>query len=191
MPAVRHEEHIVEPAEDRQLPEPLAHMMLEDAEHLFLQRILGHPIEMIQPGLCRPADVKGRSDVRTRPIEYILYLAPVVHVFEIEMLHRCAGDNHPVELLVAHQVEVTVKRLHMLDGRVLRGMALQFHKAHLYLEGRVREQPYQVGLGSNLYRHQVEDDDFQRTYVLCTCPRCIDNEDILFLQQVDGRQFIR
>ena len=57
-------------------------------------------------------------------------------------------------------------------------MALQFHKAHLYLEGRVREQPYQVGLGSNLYRHQVEDDDFQRTYVLCTCPRCINNEDI-------------
>ena len=191
MAAVRNEKHIIESTKDRQLLETLAHVMFENAEHLLAELVFRHAVIMVQPRLRSPADIERRSDVRACPVENGLKFAPVVHALKIEVLHRRARDNHPVELLAPHQVEVAVERLHVLYRRVLRGVALQLHKAHLYLQRRVGEQADEVGLGGNLNRHQVEDDDFQRTDVLCARARRVDNEDILFLQQINGGQFIR
>ena len=75
------------------------------------------------------------------------------------MFYWCTGDDHAVELLVAHFLESTIKHHHMLDGRVLRRMALKLHKVNVKLQRGVREQAYEIGLSSNLQRHKIEDDD--------------------------------
>ena len=133
MAAVRHEEHIIETTEDRQLTHTLADMMLEDTEHLLVERILGDTIVMIQSCLCCPADIKCRSDMCTCPVEDILNLVPIAHILKFEMLHRCTRNNHSVELFIPHTFEIAIKRLHMFDRRILRSMTFQFHEADLNL----------------------------------------------------------
>ena len=108
--------------------------MLEDTEHLLVERIFGNPVVMIQSRLCRPADIERRSDVRPRPVEYLLNLAPIVHLLEIEVFHRRTGNDHSIKFLISHQFEIAVKRLHVFDGRILRSMAFQLHETDLNLQ---------------------------------------------------------
>ena len=107
--------------------------MLKNTEHLFIQRIFRNAIMVIQSGLGSPTDIESGSDMRAGPVEYILNLIPVVHIFEFQVFYGCAGNNHAIVFLVTHQFEITVKRLHVFDGRILGGMTLQLHETHLYL----------------------------------------------------------
>ena len=50
-----HEELIVEPTEDGQAL--YVDVVLEHPEHLLVERILGHAIEMIKSGLSCPTDI--------------------------------------------------------------------------------------------------------------------------------------
>ena len=63
-------------------------------------------------------------------------------------------------------------------------MTLQFHKRHLYLQRGVGEETYEVGLGGDLQRHEVKDDDAQRTDVLGMRAGVVHNEDVLLLEKI-------
>ena len=140
--------------------------MFEDAEHLLLQRVLGNAVMMIESRLSRPTYIKGGSDVSACPVEYLHDLVPVCHLLEVHLLHWRAGDNHSVVLFAAHLLEVRVERPHVFDGRILRSVALYLHERDFHLERGVGEQAHEVCLGSNLQRHQVQNDDTQRADVL-------------------------
>ena len=106
------------------------------------------------------------------------------------MLHRSTGNDHAVELLIAHLGKVAVEHHHMLYRRVLRGMTLQFHETDLQLQRCIGQQTDQVCLGRDLQRHQVQNHDAQGTDVLGVCPGIVHDEYILLLQEIDGRQSV-
>ena len=103
------------------------------------------------------------------PVEHFRDFFPIVHILKRHLFYRCTGDNHPIELLILQYIEVMIERLHVLYRCILRGMTLEFHESHFDLKRRIREETYQVCLGGNLDRHQVEDHNLQRTNVLRTC----------------------
>ena len=120
--------------------------------------------------------------MRACPVEYLRHLRPVAHLLVGQMLHRSAGDNHAVETLVAHQLEILVERPHVFDGRILGRVAAEFHEREFDLQRCVRQQAHHVGLRRYLQRHEVEDDDAQRADVLPSGARMVDDEYVFLLQ---------
>src|SRR5436305_1544317 len=96
--------------------------MAEDAEHLLRQRMLGNTVEMMEGGLCTPADVESRMHMALRPVKDRAQLVPVGHVLEIEKLDRRTGHDEAVELLVLHPLPVAIEGDHVIGGGVLRRM---------------------------------------------------------------------
>ena len=113
--------------------------------------------------------MQGGGDVGLAPFHDLHQFFPVIHFFIFHLFYRRTGDNHSVELLIFQYIEVMIERLHVLYRCILRGMTLEFHESHFDLKRRIREETYQVCLGGNLDRHQVEDHNLQRTDVLRTC----------------------
>ena len=143
---------------------------------------------MVQAGLRSPADVEGGSDMGACPIKNFLDFIPIIHLFIVKMFYRRAGDNHTIELLLLHQLEITVESFHVLHRRILRRVPLHFHERDLDLQRRVGQQPDEVGLCRNFQRHEVQYDNAQRTDVLRRGSRTVDDKDVFFLQQLDGRK---
>ena len=164
MSAMRHEELIVEATENRQS----LHLdfVAEHTEHLLIERILRHTIEMIQTSLRRPTDIQSRSNMGMCPVEHFRDFFPIVHVLIRHLLYRSTCNNHTIELLFFQNIEVVIERLHVFYRCILRSMALELHEGNFQLKRRIREQTNKVGLGRNLNRHQIEDDNLQRTDVL-------------------------
>ena len=156
VPAVRHVENVVEPAEygQQRVERPLA----EHAEHLFLERVFRYAVVAVKPGLRSPADVQRRRNVGAGPTQYAAHLVPIGHLFVVVCLHGGSGHYHAVKLLACHILEVAVEHHHVLYRGVLRRVALQLHEAHLQLQGGVRQQPHEVGLGGYLQRHEIQYD---------------------------------
>ena len=117
--------------------------------------------------------------MRFGPLENLGNLGPIAHFLKRQMLYWCARNNHAVELLIAHSIEIFVKAHQVFNGRILRRMALQFHKAHLQLQGRVRKQAYKVRFGCYFQRHEVENNNPKRPNVLRGGSRTVHHEDIL------------
>ena len=104
------------------------------------------------------------------------------------MLNGCAGNDHAVELLVSHQLEVTIEGLQVLDGRILARVGLHLHEMDVQLQGSVGQETDEVRLRCNLQRHQVEYDNPERTDILAVGTFVAQHEDILVLQEVYGRK---
>ena len=66
MPGVRDVKRIVKPTEEDALF--IFDPVRKDAEQLFRQGLLGNAVMVVQPGLGRPADVKGGVDVLFGPV---------------------------------------------------------------------------------------------------------------------------
>ena len=81
-----------------------------------------------------------------------------------------------------------VESLHVLDGRVLADVRFKFHQMHLDWERTVRKQPGQVGFRLDFLWHEVQDDDAQRPHVPGIYLSVTHDEDILFFEELDGRQ---
>ena len=128
--------------------------------------------------------------MRARPREDFGNLSPVADLLVLQLLDRSTRNNHAVVLLIAHLLEVTIEHHHVLDGRILGRMTLQLHEAHLQLQRGVRQETDKVCLCRYLQRHEVENDNLQRTDVLHVGTRIVHHEDILMLQQFYGRQTV-
>ena len=68
----------------------------------------------------------------------------------------------------------------MLDRRVLGLVRTHAHEGDVHLEGRVAEEPEQLGLGDQLRRHEVDDGDAQGADILVRGPVVGHDEDVLF-----------
>jgi hypothetical protein len=66
-------------------------------------------------------------------------------------------------------------------------MALKLHETDVNLQGSVGQQTDEVGLGGYLQRHEVENDNTQRTDVLGMGPGIVHHEDVLAFEKVYGR----
>ena len=185
MAAVRHHKHVVEATEDGQ--QGIQRCLWEDAEALLLQRMLGHLIEMVQGSLSGPTDIERGGDMGACPVKDTRDLLPVFHILESHLLDRGTGDDHAVPFLLAEDREVLVEHLHVLDGRVLRCVAAQLHEVDLNLQRRVAQQSDQIGLSSDLQWHEIENHDLQRTNHLRMGAAFVHDEDILMLQNINGR----
>ena len=110
------------------------------------------------------------------------------HRLEIEALHGGAGNDEPVEMLVAHLVKGGVEGLQVLGGRVFRGMADGLEQLHFHLDGRVGQTPQDLRLGGDLGGHEVQQQHAQRAYVLVHGAVLRHHEDVLAFQGGGGGQ---
>ena len=85
--------------------------MVEDAEDLLGQLILGDAVVIVQSGLGTPTDVEGGVDVGLGPVHELAELAPVVHRFKVHDLHGGTGDDEAVVILVLDLVEGGIEGL--------------------------------------------------------------------------------
>ena len=185
---MRHVEHLVKPAQQRMIQ--VERLVLEHAEHLFRQRILLDAVVVIQRRLCAPADVERGIDVGFRPLEDLTQLVPVVHVFKVHLFHRRACDDHAVVFLVLDLVKRLIKMQHVLGGRVFAFVRSRLQQLNIHLQGRITQQAQQLRFGLDLGRHQVENQDFQRTDVLRLCARRRHNKNVFALQPLLCRQTV-
>ena len=131
--------------------------MVVNAAEFFRQGVLGDAVVVIQPSLGAPADVQHRVDVLLAPLHNLAHLVPVVHLLKGELLHRRAGDDKAVELLVLHVGEGLIKGVEMVGAGVLAHMGGGVEQLHVHLQRGVAQQAQQLRLGFNLRGHQVED----------------------------------
>ena len=136
------------------------------AEQLFPQHMLGHAVEMMQHRHPAPAHAKGRMHVGLGPVHDRAQLVPIADLFVVQMLDRGAGDDQPVEFLVRHVRKRAVKALHMLGGRVLGLVIGHADQRQFDLQRRGPDQAGKLRLCLDLFRHQVQQRDFQRANVL-------------------------
>ena len=188
MAAVRHVELVIEAPENGQRGHE--RVLLEDAEHLFVQFIFGNAVVMVKPSLRRPANIKGRGDMRPRPVENLRNFIPVVHLFVFQMFHRRPCDNHSIKLFILHQLKVPVKGFHVFNGGILVCVAFHLHESDFNLQRRIGKQANQVCFSRDFQRHQVQNDNAQRTDVLRGSPRIVYDEDVFLFQQLNGGKFI-
>lgn len=141
-----------------------------------------------QAGLSSPADVQRRVDMGSGPIHDLAQLVPVVHIGEVQILHRRTGDDHAVELPVLDLVEGGVEGGEVVSVRVLGDVAQGVEQLNLHLEGGVGQLAQQLGLRNDLGGHQIEDQQVQRADVLVHGPVFCHHKDILTLQRCGGRE---
>ena len=124
------------------------------------------------------------------PLHNLAELRPVVHLVELQILHRRACDDHAVILLVPNPVEGGVEALQMVAVRVLGDIAGGAQQLHLNLKRGVGQLAEDLGLGDDLGGHQIEDENIQRTDVLMHSPVFRHDEDVLALQHRAGGEGI-
>ena len=181
---MRHPELIVKAAEKHEVR--LLHRVAEHTEKLLGKRPLGNAIMIVKPRLRAPADVKRRVDVCLRPLHDPAQLRPVVDLFKRKVLHRRAGDDEAVKILVLHLVKRLVKRQHVLLRGIFRYMAPRRDELELNLQGSVSEHAGKLRLRVDLRRHQVQKQNAQRANVLRDGARFGHHEDV-FLPERLGR----
>ena len=76
----------------------------------------------------------------------------------------------------------------MLRVGVLGDVAEGVEQLHLYLQRGVGQLPQQLGLGHDLRRHQIQDQQLQRADVLVHGPVLCHDKDIFALQSGGGGQ---
>ena len=183
---VRRSERVVEPAHQRR--RRLHHFVVEHAEQLVLQLVLGDAVMVVDAGLRAPADVEGGVHVRGGPVHDARELVPIIHVLKVEQLNRRSGDDHAVEALVLDLVEGGVERVEVLLGHVLRLVAGRLQQAHLDLQRGVRQFAHDLRLGDDLRGHEVEQQHLQRANVLVHGAVLGHHEDVLALEHLGRGQ---
>ena len=145
----------------------------------------------IESGLRSPTYIHSAGDVCVCPAEDFGYFLPVAYVLKLEVLYRRSCYYHSVELLLCQHLKVLIEHHHVLYRRVLRRVALYLHKVNLKLKRSIGEQAYKVGFCGYLQRHEIENHNSQRAYILCRGARVVHNEDVLALKQLYRGEFIR
>ena len=153
--------------------------MGEHPEHLLRQVHLAHAEVVVQPGQRAPAQVDCRIDVLLAVVHDRAELVPVIDLLVVHILHRRAGDDEPVEPLVAHLVKGFVKRLHVFGRGMGGAVGGRLQKGQLHLQRAVGQQPGQLGLGDDLGRHQVQNQDAQRADILGVGALAVHDKDVL------------
>ena len=156
--------------------------VVEHAEELFRQRTLLHAVVEVEPRLCAPADVEGGVDMTAGPLHDLTQLVPILHLGEVQVFHRRAGDDHAVVFPPPDLIEGGVKGLQVVLVDVLGTITGSPEQLYLDLEGRVGQLAQDLCLGDDLGGHQVEDEHLQGPDILVQSPVFGHDEDILPFQ---------
>ena len=113
---------------------------------LFRKQDLIDPMMEIQTGLSTPADVEGRKNMGLRPLHDLYQLAPVSDIFKFHLLHRSAGNDKAVEILVLKLLKGIIKTIQMVGVRVSGFMRCQFHKGDPGLDRKIGQHTKKIQL---------------------------------------------
>lgn len=83
----------------------MVYPVLEDAECLLRQQVLRNAVMIVKPCLCAPADMKSGGNICLGPVHNMGQLIPVLNLLVLHLLHRCAGDDQSVKVLVFYIVK--------------------------------------------------------------------------------------
>ena len=166
-------------------------MMPEHPEYLLGHRIFRNPIMIVQAGLRPPADMKGRINMSLAPLHDFGHFIPVSHFFKRHIFHRSPGDNHTIVFLVAHLIKRSIKLRQIIHRRMARRIGFRINKIHFDLKRAVSQQAQQLRFRDILDRHQVQNQNLQRTDILTVRPVSIHHKDVLPFKNMRCRQRIR
>ena len=136
------------------------------------------------------ADMERAENVRLAPLHDLAQLVPVFHLLKGHLLHRRAGDDESVKVLIPEFVERLVEGDHVIFGSVFRFVGVGVHQHQLHLQGRVAQQAAELCFRVDLGRHQVQQHDLQRTDVLRDGAGLGHHENIFFGQRFGRGQII-
>ena len=174
------QEIIVKAAHQRHLP--VQDPVVINTWQFLLHRVFGDTVVVIKPRLGPPAYMYGGGHMCLAPLHHHGQLRPVIHFLVLQVLHRSPGYNHPVKLFLLYIIECNIKFVEMAGWRVFWYMGGQHQEGTVHLEGCIGQCPHKLGLCFFLERHQIQNQDFQRTYILAHGPVLIHNEYVFFLQ---------
>ena len=124
------------------------------------------------------------------PVEDMLHLRPIGHVFVGDRLHRRAGDDEAVEFAMPRILPGLIERAQMVLRRVLGGMVANADQGEIDLQGSGAEQARDLQLGLDLVRHEIEQADLQRADVLAD-RRCLGHHaHALVLEGLEGGELV-
>ncbi len=161
--------------------------ILVDAEKFLLEEEFLDPVMVIQAGLSAPAVVEHGEHMGLGPFQVGRVFLPVIDVFKFVAFHRSAGDDESVIAAVLDIIEVQVGRIQVGRVRVGRFVGDRAAEIDLDLDGGVPEQAQQLQFRRLFQRHEVQDQDLQRTDILRGGTVFRNGDDSLFAEVLDGR----
>ena len=162
----------------------------EHAEHLALENVLGHAVEVVQRRLGAPADVEAAEHVLLGPLDDAGQFVPVVHLLEGHGLDRRAGDDQPVELLALDLVPGVIEVDQVAFRGVPRSVGTGLQQGHLDLQRGRAGETGDLGLGADLVGHQVQERDFERPDVLTNGVGFADDLHAFLLEHLAGGEIV-
>ncbi len=162
--------------------------MLKNAEHLFVEPILFQPVFIIERRLSTPAYEERGIYIGSTPFKNAAQLVPIVNLFKLHIFNGSTCNHHAVKAFALYIFKDLVKLEHMLFGNIFRFMRSGLEQLRLDLNRRIAQQTQYLRLCLDLRRHQIENEYFQRAYVLRHSPFLGHNENIFIFQQLVCRQ---
>ena len=164
--------------------------MLEDPEHLLRQRELVDAVVVEEPSLSAPANVESAGYIGTAPVHYANKFIPIVDLRERHLFDGSASDDEAVILTIADIIESQIERAEMLGSCILGYMAGNHEKVDIDLKRGVAEDPEELRLSGDFIRHQIEDGDAERAYVLRDGTRLTHKENALLLEDLPSGEAV-
>ena len=185
---VRHPVYLIKAAQERNAF--IDQSVPEDTEQLVRQPGLLQTVMVVQRSLCSPADVEGGVDVCFRPFHNGTQLVPIGNLFKLHLLHRSAGDNHSVKVLLANILKNLIEFEQVVGRGIFGGVGSGLQKLHIHLKRRIAEHTQQLAFGINFFRHQIENQNPQSTDVLRACAFFGHDKDVFLLKRVPCRKVV-
>ena len=127
--------------------------MWEDTEQFFGQRVFGNAVVVVEAGLSRPGYMEGGVDMSLGPLHNVAQLRPIVHIREIQIFYRRAGDDHTVIPFILDLVKGSIKGSEMAGIRILGNVASHLKELHLNLQRRIGQLAKQLRFSDDFGRH--------------------------------------
>ena len=125
-----------------------------------------------------------------RPFKYLTKLVPVVDFFEFQLFHRSACDDQPVKAFVSDIFECLIELVEMGSVHVSAAVGCCSKECDLQLNRKIRKDSEYVKLGIFLQRHEIENGDLKRPYILRDRPALIHYEYVFILQYLFDRKIV-
>lgn len=166
-------------------------LVAEDAEGFGGEFVFGDAVEVVEGGLGGPADVVGAVDVGLGPVEDAAEFVPVGDLFEGQEFDGGAGDDEAVEAVVADLLPGEVEGEQVLHGGVAGDVVGDAHEGEFDLEGGSSDEAGELGLGSDLIGHEVEEADAEGADILADGIGFAHDHDAFGFEDAAGGEVIR
>ena len=161
---MRRKKYIIKAPDQRDLT--VQYPVLEKSEHFLIQRFFLQAIKMIKTGLRCPTEKDRGSHMLLSPIHDLSQLIPVIHFLKRHLLHRCSCDDHSIKFTFLYIGECFIKLVQMAERCILGFMALHSHKCHIHLQRCIGKRTQKLQLCFFFQRHQIQDQNLDRTDIL-------------------------